>query len=77
MPLTRTLAVVAPALVAATLGAAALIAGPNSINPASAEDWPTHPLTLVVPWAAGGGTVCDGPDHGAPDVRDPGAAGCC
>ena len=24
--------------------------------PASAQDWPTHPLTLVVPWAAGGGT---------------------
>jgi len=23
---------------------------------ASAQDWPTRPLTLVVPWAAGGGT---------------------
>jgi tripartite-type tricarboxylate transporter receptor subunit TctC len=23
---------------------------------ASAENWPTHPLTMVVPWAAGGGT---------------------
>ena len=28
----------------------------HGIKPASAEDWPTHPLTLVVPWAAGGGT---------------------
>ena len=25
-------------------------------KPALAEDWPTHPLTMVVPWAAGGGT---------------------
>jgi tripartite-type tricarboxylate transporter receptor subunit TctC len=24
--------------------------------PAFAQDWPTHSLTLVVPWAAGGGT---------------------
>ena len=24
--------------------------------PAHAQQWPTHPLTLVVPWAAGGGT---------------------
>ena len=23
-------------------------------GPAAAEDWPTHPVTLVVPWAAGG-----------------------
>ncbi len=23
---------------------------------ASAQDWPAHPVTLVVPWAAGGGT---------------------
>ena len=26
------------------------------IKPAVAQDWPTRPLTLVVPWAAGGGT---------------------
>jgi tripartite-type tricarboxylate transporter receptor subunit TctC len=25
-------------------------------GPASAQDWPSRPLTLVVPWAAGGGT---------------------
>ena len=28
----------------------------HGVKPASAQDWPTHPLTLVVPWAAGGGT---------------------
>jgi tripartite-type tricarboxylate transporter receptor subunit TctC len=27
-----------------------------STAPALAQDWPTHPLTMVVPWAAGGGT---------------------
>jgi tripartite-type tricarboxylate transporter receptor subunit TctC len=27
-----------------------------SFEAAFAEDWPTHPLTMVVPWAAGGGT---------------------
>ena len=30
--------------------------GAISVIPATAQDWPTHPLTLVVPWAAGGGT---------------------
>src|SRR6266446_10983579 len=30
--------------------------GAISVIPAPAQDWPTHPLTLVVPWAAGGGT---------------------
>jgi tripartite-type tricarboxylate transporter receptor subunit TctC len=36
--------------------AAALIvlAGPVITSPAGAEDWPTRPVTLVVPWAAGG-----------------------
>src|SRR5690242_11946858 len=28
----------------------------HQIKPASAQDWPTRPLTLIVPWAAGGGT---------------------
>ena len=46
MPLMRVLAAVA----------ATVLAGGHAIGPASAEDWPTHPLTLVVPWAAGGGT---------------------
>jgi tripartite-type tricarboxylate transporter receptor subunit TctC len=46
MPLTRALAVIAAALLAAAHG----------IKPASAQDWPKRPLTLVVPWAAGGGT---------------------
>jgi tripartite-type tricarboxylate transporter receptor subunit TctC len=27
-----------------------------SAGPAKAQDWPTRPLTLIVPWAAGGGT---------------------
>lgn len=27
-----------------------------SAMPTSAQEWPTRPLTLVVPWAAGGGT---------------------
>jgi tripartite-type tricarboxylate transporter receptor subunit TctC len=44
MVLTRALAVIF-ALVAA-----------YGVEPAIAEDWPTHPLTLIVPWAAGGGT---------------------
>jgi tripartite-type tricarboxylate transporter receptor subunit TctC len=26
------------------------------VKPAIAQDWPTRPLTLIVPWAAGGGT---------------------
>ncbi len=36
--------------------AAALLAAAHGINPAFAQDWPKRPLTLVVPWAAGGGT---------------------
>jgi tripartite-type tricarboxylate transporter receptor subunit TctC len=28
----------------------------HDIKPASAQDWPTHPLTMVVPFASGGGT---------------------
>ena len=46
MPFARAFAVVA----------AVLIIGAHETIPASAEDWPTHSLTLVVPWAAGGGT---------------------
>jgi tripartite-type tricarboxylate transporter receptor subunit TctC len=46
MPLTRTLVVLA----------AALLAGVHGIKPASAQEWPTRALTLVVPFAAGGGT---------------------
>ena len=46
MPLTRALIAIAAVLLAAAHG----------VKQASAEDWPTHPLTLVVPWAAGGGT---------------------
>lgn len=45
MSLTRALAAVA-----------LLCFGANSVVAARAQDWPTHPLTLVVPWAAGGGT---------------------
>jgi tripartite-type tricarboxylate transporter receptor subunit TctC len=36
--------------------AAALLAAAHGIKPAYAQDWPARPLTLVVPWAAGGGT---------------------
>ena len=46
MPLIRVIAIVA----------ATLTLGGYGINSASAEDWPAHALTLVVPWAAGGGT---------------------
>jgi tripartite-type tricarboxylate transporter receptor subunit TctC len=44
MTLTRALAVVFA------------LAAAHGVEPAVAEDWPTHPLTLIVPWAAGGGT---------------------
>jgi tripartite-type tricarboxylate transporter receptor subunit TctC len=36
--------------------AAALFAAAHVSAPASAQDWPVRPLTLVIPWAAGGGT---------------------
>lgn len=39
-----------------SLTAIALFAGFQALASASAQDWPTHPLTLVIPWAAGGGT---------------------
>jgi len=40
----------------AILMAAALFAAAHVSAPASAQDWPVRPLTLVIPWAAGGGT---------------------
>src|SRR6266849_9934623 len=46
MPSTRAFVVIAAGLLAAAHG----------IKPASAQDWPKRSLTLVVPWAAGGGT---------------------
>ena len=46
MPLLRHIAAIATGLLTAACG----------IATASAEDWPTHPVTMVVPWAAGGGT---------------------
>lgn len=52
MPLKRTLSLAAMTLSLAT----ALFAVLQAVIPASAQDWPAHPLTLVVPWAAGGGT---------------------
>jgi tripartite-type tricarboxylate transporter receptor subunit TctC len=36
--------------------AAVLVTAAHGIMPASAQDWPARPVTLVVPWAAGGGT---------------------
>jgi tripartite-type tricarboxylate transporter receptor subunit TctC len=38
-----------------TIITAALAGGLGSIGTAQAQDWPTRPLTLVVPFAAGGG----------------------
>ena len=38
----------------AVIAAASLVV--SGLKPALAEDWPTHPLTMVLPWAAGGGT---------------------
>ncbi len=46
MDLRRALLIVAAILLSVTHGG----------KLASAQDWPTHPLTLVVPFAAGGGT---------------------
>src|ERR1700756_5987644 len=46
MSMTRTL----------SIGAVALFACFHAVFPASAQDWPARSLTLVVPWAAGGGT---------------------
>src|SRR5277367_506734 len=43
---TRALVVILVVMVEALLGN----------KPASAQAWPAHSLTLVVPWAAGGGT---------------------
>lgn len=40
----------------ASVIATALVAAAHGILSASAQEWPAHPLTLVVPWAAGGGT---------------------
>jgi tripartite-type tricarboxylate transporter receptor subunit TctC len=38
-----------------TIATAALAAALTATAPAFAQDWPTHPITLVVPFAAGGG----------------------
>jgi tripartite-type tricarboxylate transporter receptor subunit TctC len=35
---------------------AVVLAVAHGIQPASAQDWPSRSLTLVVPWGAGGGT---------------------
>src|SRR5436305_7277993 len=37
-----------------TVGAVALAAGLVCCNGASAEDWPTRPVTMIVPYAPGG-----------------------
>jgi tripartite-type tricarboxylate transporter receptor subunit TctC len=42
----------------AVIAAALAIAG--GAGGAAAEDWPAHPLTMVIPWAAGGGTDVTG-----------------
>ena len=34
--------------------AVALVTSLNSVGPASAQDWPTRPVTMVIPFAAGG-----------------------
>ena len=38
------------------LAVVSLIATAHGLTPAGAEDWPTHAVTMVVPFAAGGGT---------------------
>ncbi len=38
-----------------SLGMAVFAAVAALITPASAQDWPTHPITLIVPFAPGGG----------------------
>src|SRR5437879_7074693 len=43
-------------LMRALVAVTAIWFGAISVIPAAAQDWPTHALTLVVPWAAGGGT---------------------
>src|SRR4051794_5058460 len=43
-------------LMRAFAAVAAIWCGAVAAIPASAQDWPTRTLTLVVPWAAGGGT---------------------
>jgi tripartite-type tricarboxylate transporter receptor subunit TctC len=43
-------------LIRALVVAAALFGVAYGIKPACAQDWPTRPVTLVVPFAAGGGT---------------------
>src|SRR6516164_7365956 len=40
----------------ASVIAAALVAAAHGVLSASAHEWPARPLTLVVPWAPGGGT---------------------
>jgi tripartite-type tricarboxylate transporter receptor subunit TctC len=37
-------------------GVIVAIVAASGVSPAAAQDWPARPLTLVVPWAAGGGT---------------------
>jgi tripartite-type tricarboxylate transporter receptor subunit TctC len=37
-------------------GVIVAIVAAYGVSPAAAQDWPARPLTLVVPWAAGGGT---------------------
>ncbi len=41
---------------ALAFGFAGLLAAAQGIAPAAADDWPTHAVTMVVPFAPGGGT---------------------
>jgi len=60
----------------ARLPCCAVLVSALTNHPASAEDWPTHCATLIVPWAAAA-YRCDGTSHGARHGRDSGAAGRC
>src|SRR5215468_7915643 len=46
--------------------AAVIVVGLAASSPAAAQDWPTRPITLIVPFAAGGGIDASARVHNAP-----------